>query len=151
MHMLLSGRETPDASKPKSPTLEVTVPIVRLTIEDLAYLKSMTQDGVHCAIKFSRLAKLKILGLVKEMDVPPSRERTDALQSKVREFQESVAELAKSEQWDKIEKLLSTIRSDKRYLVPQRKDVLSAAGKALLEKGAVKVALPQGCGGSRKR
>ena len=133
-------------SKRKSPTMEVTVPIVRLSVEDLAYLKSMTLDGPRCAISNARLSKLKLLGLIKRANVGPLQTTVSAFRKKAEAFKSSLPALARNEQWDAIQREASNLEYAKRRLEPHDEDVISSSGKALLTSGTVRVTLPQGCG-----
>jgi hypothetical protein len=128
-----------------SAVMEVTVPVVRLTVEDLSYLRSMEKDGPRCHIKGNRLAKLKLLGLVKVALKPPSDAAVSAYHKDVEKFKRDCDGWLASEKWEDMAHDLNQLVYTKRRLMPSSQDVISEAGRKLLENGKVKVELPHGC------
>ena len=61
------------------PEVTVHIPKVNLQLKDLAYLRSISQEGVHCALDSKSRDKLRFLDLIAQAKcrhpMPPSRKQ----------------------------------------------------------------------------
>ena len=131
------------------PKLTVKIPDVKLRVEDVGYLKSLAnEDDVRCAIPSSRLERLRMLGLVKTGSVPPSSKVREEASKKIAEMKAQAHSLLDVENWAGLRMVCFSLDKELRRLEPRTADVISAAGRQLLEKGSVTVKAV-GCGRRR--
>ena len=122
------------------PSVEVKLPQIRLSLKDLAYLRSLSQDkSVHCHPGSSTLDRLRFLDLIARAKVPRSPEILAKLK---KEKEEALADLRANvitERWDAVVNNAFTLRDSTRRMEPSEEDVLTEKGKQLLATGEATV------------
>ncbi len=136
--------ENKDLTRPK---ISVTIPQVRLTLKDLAYLRGLSQpQEVRCIASSKVEDKLRFLDLIARAKVAPSDE---AVASAAKNKQKAIADLKEAiekELWHKASDICYSLRNAKYSLEPREETVLTEAGKQLLRTGdAVVRARKVGC------
>jgi hypothetical protein len=121
------------------PEVTVHIPRVNLQLKDLAYLRSISQEGVHCALDSKSRDKLRFLDLIAQAKVPPS---DAAIKETAKEKAKLLAALntaLESENWNQVNNASYSLQRLARLLEPTIQDVLTDKGKALLQNGEVSV------------
>ena len=123
--------------------VEVTLPVVRLRVEDLAYLQGLQNNEVKCIIPHGKKDRLELLGLAEYKTLPPCPKEMKVWQGrqadKIREMKK---ELGKEDpDLSRIRDLASS------YGKPQERRVfvITKAGAALLTKGSAMVRVKGEC------
>ena len=122
------------------PSVEVKLPQIRLSLKDLAYLRSLSQDkSAHCHPGSSTLDRLRFLDLIARAKVPRSPEILAKLK---KEKEEALADLRANviaESWNAVVNNAFTLRDSTRRMEPSEEDVLTEKGKQLLATGEATV------------
>ncbi len=132
----MSDQTKEDLSRP---TVEVRIPQVKLTLQDLGYLRSLAQDGPKCYIASAKLEKLRFLDLVAKATLPPTADAVKEVSREKAALIKEATDAIRKGEWQVAERALYTVRQREKSLEPKIEDVLTEKGKALLRNGEVKV------------
>ncbi len=129
------------------PSVEVRIPEVRLRLQDLAFLRSLSQpDSIHCKVPDSVKDRLRFLDLIARASVPPPASKVAEVKTQSAAAVKELKEATRKKEWGKAQNAVYQLQSLNRKLEPTVNDVLTEQGKALLRKGAVTVRARQaGC------
>lgn len=132
--------------KTEQPEVAVKIPEIRLRLEDVAYLRSLTApDGVQCHVPENKLARLRLLGLIEDKEVPQTEKEMERLQSQLDKLVALARRVLDEKKWEALPRSYDfrRIESD---MEPRRKTILTEAGMALLKQGSVTVKMQKrGC------
>ena len=121
------------------PEMEVKLPLVKLTLADLAYLRSLAQKdaSVRCHPSEKTLDKLRFLDLIARAKVPVTSEKVEEINLAIEGEFNRLKDLFETRQWYAISgyKMLNL----ERQLEPTEENVLTSKGKLLLQNGEVKI------------
>lgn len=122
------------------PAVEVKLPEVRLRLEDLAYLRSLTQEkAVRCHPKNGVLDRLRFLDLIARAKVQPSAEVVADVREKTAKLKRDLHEAVKKEDWDDVRGAAYNLERERNRLDPHEDDVLTEKGRLILKNGDVRV------------
>ena len=121
------------------PEVTVHIPKVNLQLKDLAYLRSISQEGVHCALDSKSRDKLRFLDLIAQAKVPPSDAAIKETAKEKAKLLTALNTALESENWDQVNNASYSLQRLARLLEPTIQDVLTDKGKALLQNGEVSV------------
>jgi len=125
-----------------SKKVEVQLPVVKLRIEDLAYLQGLQKEGVKCSIPHGKKDRLELLGLAEYKTLPPCpKEMAEYRRKKLRGLKSIRTELMMEDP------NLENIRTYAHVFgKPQERRVfvLTKAGAQLLSKGKAMVQVKGG-------
>ncbi len=140
------GMKTPTPATPQ-PEVTVRIPEVRLQLQDIAYMRSLGSDGVHCVVAENTRHRLQLLGLIAKQDVLPTAEVLIKARDEMREAKVKLAEIVKAQQWDDLSNHGYTLRRVRDRMLPTKQWALTDAGRKLLSNGEIKVKMMKtGCG-----
>lgn len=129
----MNGTQEIDLSRPH---VEVKVAPVNLQIEDIAYLRTLTQPkNLRCHPGHKTLAKLRFLDLIGRAKVGPKPEETAAYKQLVRSSKPKLTDALKREDWEEVGNIVYKLRGEQTRLRPIEDDVLTERGKQLLAQG----------------
>lgn len=122
------------------PSVQVTLPAVKLQLKDLSFLRSLAQPrAVRCHPQSGVLDRLRFLDLVARAKVLPSQAVRDEVHGNIAKLKADLKNATKNEEWSRVASIAYEIRRAKERLEPSEDDVLTEKGKALLRKGEVSV------------
>jgi hypothetical protein len=125
----------------------VRIPDVKLRLEDVAYLRGLAnQNGARCELGESKLARLRLLGLIERADVPVCpkvvKEADEAIYDGTRRAREALA----GQRWSDLGHIAYEIERAVGRKQPRLGDVITKAGVKLLSDGEVVVMMSKaGC------
>ena len=122
------------------PKVTVKVPEVKLRLDDLTYLRSLSGDAkFHCSLTYTQLNRLKVLGLVEEKEVLPSENTVNQVDIELEKISNEMMAALVSRDF----KILSRsdfgfrIQKELNKKMPRNETVLTDVGRELLMKGEV--------------
>ena len=122
------------------PSVEVKLPEVRLRLEDLAYLRNLTQDkSIRCHPKNGVLDRLRFLDLIARAKVQPDASVITDVREKTATLKRELHDALKAENWDRVRNKAYELDRQKSRLDAREDDVLTDKGRAILKHGEAKV------------
>lgn len=126
--------------------LQVILPVVKVRLEDLTYLKGLAEakDGVTCRPSLSNSEhRLRILGLIANKELPPCPKAVRTLRTNRAKAKRELLKAIGRDDWSKIAGIPTYhLKQD---IAPRIVTVVTPAGKALLARGQAQVDVPKGC------
>ena len=121
------------------PQVTVKIPEVKLKIEDLTYLRSLSGDAkVHCFVPQRQLSRLRILGLVEEKEIPASPRTVADANAWLEKSSIQLRSLLDAKDWEGLSQFSRyEFSRPLRDMSPSFGTVLTDTGRVLLEKGSV--------------
>lgn len=127
--------ESPELSRP---AVQVTLPKISLQLDDLAYLRSLSQpESVRCRPTQKVLDKLRFLDLIARAKTSPSKKDIEVFKKNKMGLVAKAKAAISGEQWGELESAASELRYSISEMRPKEEDVLTEKGKALLATGDV--------------
>ena len=125
--------------------VQVVLPTVKIRVEDLSALKGIAERGIKCNPSWKSSARLRILGLIEDQELPPCPKQKAELRARRKLTSKAVLKAISGSQWD-----WKALGSISWYGVasepqPRKVTVITPAGKALLAKGSALVTVQKGC------
>jgi hypothetical protein len=118
------------------PSVQVKLPQVRLTLEDLAYLRSLTQEkALRCHPNERILNRLRFLDLIARAHVQPTPETIEKANLERGRLLSELQALVASRAWEKLIMVAYALRALEQSLQPVEDTVLTSHGKKLLRDG----------------
>ncbi len=128
-------------------SVEVTIPIVKLRVQDLSYLRGLLTEGPKCSVPYTNLDRLRVLGLIEDKKLP-------ACPKEMRKYNKSMAQADRlairaikgtKVNWTLLGKA-ANLRPNK-WNLPKEREItaVTAAGKKLISKGTAQVQIQKGC------
>lgn len=125
--------------------IEVQLPVVRLRVEDLAYLRGLATDGVKCSIPHRNGDRLRVLGLIEDKELPPCPKEMRSWSVGVRDARSIILREAKADEPD-WEKISNASYAARRAKPASRKTVaITKSGLKLVQNGTATVQIRKGC------
>lgn len=128
-------------------SVEVTLPVVKLRLEDLSYLRGLLADGPKCHVPYRSLDRLRILGLIESKKLSACPKEMREYNGKMARADRLVLRAVKGTKinWKLLGKA-ANLRPSK-YNMPKEREVtvLTSAGKKLIAKGTAQVQIQKGC------
>lgn len=133
----MTAEQTPDLTRP---SVQVRIPDVRLRLQDLAFLRSLSQPAaIRCYASAATKDRLRFLDLIARAKVPPTSEIVASVAAELKEKRKALGTAVKQKQWEVVANLAYSLRNAQRRLEPVEEDVLTEKGRSLLSHGEVKV------------
>ncbi len=130
-----------------APEVTVRIPEVRLQLQDIAYMRSLGSEGVHCTIHENSRHRLSLLGLIHQIDTPAPKERVTEVAAEMKTFATEARLAFKAKKWQALERAAYNLGRSGRRLEPTKQWTLTDAGRKLLSSGEIKVKMMKtGCG-----
>lgn len=130
------------------PTVNVRVPKVRLRLDDVTYLRSLSSpQKIKCVFSRNRIDRLMILGLVERKDVPALAKDVADAAAELEKIAANLRKILDDENWKALGNFSPyDVRKLLDRTAPHEEIVLTAAGEKLLAEGTVSVKLQKtGC------
>jgi hypothetical protein len=124
--------------KTQDAKVQVSIPDVRVTLADLAYLKNLKDNPrVRCNPKRGVEARLVFLGLIEKGQIGPCPKEVDSFNKSLADARVSIKEAVSKENWEKARRAAETLSRE--YGRPRAHDgfLITKAGLKLLENGTV--------------
>lgn len=128
------------------PKITVRMPSTTLRLEHITYLRNLATNSnkIRCELQFSQIARLKLLGLLEEYEIPPDPEEVRKHKLKCEKTIETMKRLAAAEDWKGLGNL-DTHEMRRNAPMPTRANRITKAGIELLKRNEVVVKLQKGC------
>lgn len=119
------------------PNLQVQLPIVKLTLEDLAYLRTLATGKQGCRFDSQKsISKLTFCGLITEELLEPAKEKVlEFTKDKKRRIALSISSV-REHKWEIAIEHIRWMRDTEKGLKPEKGMVLTSAGHQLLKQGS---------------
>jgi hypothetical protein len=135
------------SEKLPEPKIRVVLPTSTLRLEHVTYLRNLTlpcKDRIKCELGWKEVNKLKLLGLVEEIEVPPDKKQVEDYKTACNKAIERLKALVVKENWVGIANtdLYALRRNEPK---PSKENRITRAGKDLLRESNVIVKLQKGC------
>lgn len=130
------------------PAVTVRVPEVKLRLEDLTYLRSLSGDQkIKCAVSDNQLNRLRILGLVEDKDIPAAEQDVNEADFALEQLSNKLQVLLSAKDYNKLANFETyNFREALRRKASRRVTVLTEVGRELLLKGEVRTKVAKlGC------
>lgn len=127
--------------------VELLFPVVKLSVEDIANLRSVNSEAVKCGVSDKGMARLKALGLVESKKLPACPKETAEYETKLKDAEQLLRTsiTRNSIDWKNVNAATSKRPAEWQKPKERHRDVITKAGLALLEKGSVQVEIHQSC------
>jgi hypothetical protein len=127
--------------------IEIKTPKVQLKLDHVLYLRSLNGDKVSCGIGSDERARLQILGLIQEVEIPPTTEAKKQFAIDVKARRAAVDKAYREEDWKRLQDAAYKMSYPGTAPATTKKFVLTKEGQQLLKDGGVTIAIKNGCGG----
>lgn len=135
----------------KEAKIQVELPVVKIRVEDLSYLKSLDEAGdkaIKCEPQLSStLTKLRLVGLVEDKDIGPCPQeiiKRDVARAKIRETIIAATRRRKNWDWDKLYNM-PTYDAAFRGKNARKIVVITEAGRKLIREGVAQSDVRKAC------
>ena len=130
----------PEPFDTSRPGVKVVIPQIKITLQDLAFLRSLAQPrSLRCHPGSKTIDKLRFLDLIAKAPVPPTPQTVSEVAKSRIEWENKFNTAHHSRDWKAVHSISYELgRLDDR-LKPSEDDVLTEKGKKLLESGEVEV------------
>lgn len=123
-------------------SVTVKVPEVKLKLEDLTYLRSLSGDQkISCGVSERNINRLRILGLIEDREVPALPLRIAEAEKRIAAVTKELRRLLDTQDYKALGVFMSNsgygVRNDVESMGPHKKTVLSEVGESLLKTGSV--------------
>lgn len=126
--------------------IEIKTPRVQLKLDHVLYLRSLSGDKVSCGISSDERARLQLLGLIQEIEIPPTAEAKREFAIAVKARRAAVDKAYREEDWKKLQDAAFKMSYPGNSPVTAKKFVLTKEGTQLLRDGGVTIAIKNECG-----
>ena len=142
---MTSKTVTTAADAASATKVQVVLPTVKIRVEDLSALKGIAERGIKCNPDWKSSARLRVLGLIEDRELPPCPKQKAELRAKRKLTSKAVLKAIGGPQWD-----WKALRDISWYQVasepqPRKVTVITPAGKEILAKGSTLVTVQKGC------
>lgn len=131
-------------------SVRVELPVVKLRVDDLSYLKHLsdkTPESVPCVPVSGKSSRLRILGLIEDKEINPCPKALAEFQKKRSETLLKIRQAIKSEKidWETLNNLSMYRCTDSQSPKKRTITVVTPAGRALLRRGVSQVQVVAAC------
>lgn len=135
--------------KTKQAKINVVLPVVKIRIDDLSYLKGLVEAEENgkpkCIVPHGNESRLRILGLIEDVEIGPCpreiKEHKKATEVAIKTLKTATA--SEPWDWDALSKM--DLWKVKRIPQPRKRTQPTLAGRALLADGEAKVVVQKSC------
>jgi hypothetical protein len=129
------------------PEVTVHIPKVNLTLQDVGFLRSLSgPQKITCYIPRTNESRLKILGLVKDAEIPALASVVVDADKKLELLVIKAKEYLDTGKWDKLRDTSYELSKEESRKVSHTGTVLTDLGRQLLSEGTVTVKMQkEGC------
>ena len=128
------------------PQIKVVMPSTKLRLEHITYLRNLASGDkkIKCGLPWRQVDRLKLLGLVEEVEVPPKRSDVEKYKREAAQVIARIKTLVEKEDWVGLANadVYALRRGEPRST---KEDRVTKAGLELLRKNEVTVKLQKGC------
>ncbi len=132
--------------------VQVELPIVKLRVEDLSYLRGMDQSSddpavIKCKIPDGNFHRLLVLGLVERFELPPCPKQMEEFEKKRNETEAKIraAVKPKSIDWNVLSGYYFSGLGDSSRPKKRESIRITDAGRALIKNGVAQVQIAKSC------
>ncbi len=138
----MSEQKTPEM-KP----VEVILPVVKLRLEDVSYMRGLQESGMKCKVPDKNMDRLRVLGMVKRVDLPPCPKLVREWKKRIQDAKRLILKEARKngEIWDFSGIVTACSSYTLRPPDPRREWQLTPAALKLLKTGSAKAQIEKGC------
>lgn len=133
----------------KQAKLSVVLPIVKIRLEDLSYLRGLldseTSGKPKCNVPRRNDARLRVLGLVEDVEVDPCPDEMRQYGVTIAQAKKTIQKAIKDDEWDWASLSGIPFWTIKNKPRPRILTKITSAGKKLLADGAANVVIKRSC------
>lgn len=127
--------------------VEVQLPVVKLRVEDLSYLRGLQDDPIKCKIPDGNFHRLMVLNLVERYELPPCEKQMAEFDKRRVDLEQKLRSCikAKSIDWNELSGTYVTGVSDSGRPQKRTSIRITDSGRALIKDGMAHVQIAKSC------